>query len=80
MTCEMNNYQHWSNIERNQIILSPSIVTYMQQLAFPSIICNSFEKEKGKIVRAVGRHLARAAKALVVNKPIAIFHAGHGKS
>ena len=28
----------------------------------------------------VGGHLARAAKALVVSEPIAIFHPGDGKS
>ena len=39
-------------------------------------------KEKGKKGGAVGlyKYLARAAKALVVSEPMAIFHAGHGKS
>ena len=31
---------------------------------------------KRRIVEAVGGYLARAAKALVISKPIAIFHAG----
>ena len=31
-------------------------------------------------IGVVGRHFARAAKALVVSKPIAIFHPGDGKS
>ena len=34
-----------------------------------------------KIIRgSIGRHVARAAKALVVSELIVIFHAGHGKS
>ena len=33
-----------------------------------------------KIIRVVSRHLIRAAKALVVSGPIAIFYTGHGKS
>ena len=37
------------------------------------------EKE-GSIVRAVGRYIARGAKALVVSKLMAIFHARHGKT
>ena len=39
-------------------------------------------KEKGKKGGAVGlyKYLARAAKALVVSEPMAIFHAGHRKS
>ena len=39
-------------------------------------------KEKGKKGGTVGlyKYLARAAKALVVSKPMAIFHARHGKS
>ena len=28
----------------------------------------------------VNKHVAKAAKVLVINKPIAIFHAGHEKS
>ena len=39
-------------------------------------------KEKGKKGSMVGlyKYLARAAKALVVSKPMAIFHAGYRKS
>ena len=39
-------------------------------------------KEKGKKGGAVGlyKYLARAAKALVVSEPMAIFYAGHRKS
>ena len=39
-------------------------------------------KEKGKTGGAVGlyKYLARVAKALVVSKPIAIFHPRDGKS
>ena len=37
-------------------------------------------KKERRIVGAVGRYLAKGAKALVVSKPMAIFHAGHGKS
>ena len=34
-----------------------------------------------KIIRgSIGRHVARAAKALVVSEPIVIFYAGHRKS
>ena len=34
-----------------------------------------------KIIRgSIGRHVARAAKALVVSELMVIFHAGHGKS
>ena len=34
-----------------------------------------------KIIRgSIGRHVARAAKALVISKPIVIFHTGHRKS
>ena len=32
------------------------------------------------IKSSIGRYIARAAKALVVSKPIVIFYAGHGKS
>ena len=36
---------------------------------------------KRKIIRgSIGRHVARAAKALVVSKPIVIFYTKHGKS
>ena len=38
-------------------------------------------RKRGKNrLKVVGRYLAKAAKALVVSKPIAIFHAGYGKS
>ena len=39
-------------------------------------------KEKGKTGSVVGlyKYLARAAKALVVSEPMAIFYAGYGKS
>ena len=41
---------------------------------------NKKGKIKGKIIRAVGGHFVRVAKALVVSKPIAIFHPRDGKS
>ena len=37
-------------------------------------------KKRRRIIEAVDRYLARAAEALVVSEPMAIFHAGHGKS
>ena len=37
-------------------------------------------RRRRKIIKVVGGHLIRAAKALVVSKPMAIFHTGHGKS
>ena len=39
-------------------------------------------KEKGKIGSTVGlyKYLTRAAKALVVSEPMAIFYPGDGKS
>ena len=37
-------------------------------------------KKEKRIVEAVGGYLARAAKALVVSEPIAIFHPRDGKS
>ena len=36
-------------------------------------------KVKETVARSV-RHIVRAAKALVVSEPMAIFHAGYGKS
>ena len=37
-------------------------------------------KREGSIIRAVGRYLARAAKALIVSKLMAIVYARHRKS
>jgi len=37
-------------------------------------------RRRKKIIGAVGGYLARAAKALVVSEPIAIFYPGDGKS
>ena len=37
-------------------------------------------KRERSIVRAVGRYLARAAKALIVSELMAIVYAGHKKS
>ena len=38
------------------------------------------EEEEEESPEAVGGHLARAAKALVVNEPMAIFYSGDEKS
>jgi len=51
----------------------------------PKISQEKEEKEREKeeeeeSLGVAGRHVARAAKALVVSEPIAIFHPGDGKS
>jgi hypothetical protein len=38
------------------------------------------ERRKDRLEVVVGGYLAKAAKALVVSEPIAIFHPGDGKS
>ena len=43
-------------------------------------ILNYREEEEEESLEAVGRHLARATKALVVSEPMAIFYSGDEKS
>ena len=37
-------------------------------------------KKKKRIIRAANKYLTKAAKVLIVSKPIAIFYAEHRKS
>jgi hypothetical protein len=38
------------------------------------------QRRKRRIIGVVDKYLTKAAKVLVVNKPIAIFYTRHGKS
>jgi hypothetical protein len=55
---------------------------YKYRLTSVTNIKDTKLKKRGEreVIKIADRYLARATKALVTSKPIAIFHAGHGKS